>query len=151
MVDSGVLVEYLVAGSPYREAVERIIDAVLVRALELYVTPVTISETVYIASRIYELAGVGEPNKEALNFVEWLTARVKVAKITPEIATRAGEIKKSFKIALPDCYVLATAIELNAKALFLKPEKEMLEKIEELKKLPITFLVELDFGRKNSF
>lgn len=141
-VDAGVLIEYIVRGSPHREAIERMLEGALAKVVELYVTPITVSELIYVAFRIYELAGVEKPNEEALNLVEWLTARVKIAEITPDMAVEAGEIKKRFGISLSDCYVIAAAINLKAKALFLKPEKEMLSKIEELRKLPITFLTE---------
>ncbi|MEM2842213.1 MAG: PIN domain-containing protein, partial [Thermoproteota archaeon] len=142
-VDAGVLVEYVVRGSPHRVAVEKMLEGVLANVVELYVTPITVSEIIYVASRIYELAVVEKPNEEALNLVEWLTARVKIAEIAPDIAVEAGEIKKKLGISLSDCYVIAAAINLKAKALFLKPEKEMLNKIEELRKLPITFLTEI--------
>lgn len=143
VVDTGVLAEYIVRGSPHRGAIERMLEGVLAKVMELYITPITISELIYVVFRIYELAGVEKPNEEALNLVEWLTARIKMAEITPEMAVEAGEIKKKLGISLSDCYVIAAAIKLKAKALFLKPEKEMLNKIEELRKLPITFLTEI--------
>jgi len=143
VVDAGVLVEYIVRGSPYRGAVEKILDGTLAKVVELYITPITVSEIIYVASKIYELAGVEKPNEEALNLIEWLTVRVKITEITPDMTVKAGEIKKKLGISLSDCYVIAAAINLKAKALFLKPEKEMLNKIEELRKLPITFLTEI--------
>ncbi|MEM1556752.1 MAG: PIN domain-containing protein [Candidatus Bathyarchaeia archaeon] len=143
VVDAGVLVEYVVRGSPHRGAVEKILDGALAKVVELYITPITVSEIIYVASRIYELAGVEKPNEEALNLVEWLTVRVKMAEITPDMSIKAGEIKKKLGISLSDCYVIAAAINLKAKALFLKPEKGMLNKMEELRKLPIAFLTEI--------
>ncbi|MEM2739987.1 MAG: PIN domain-containing protein [Candidatus Bathyarchaeia archaeon] len=142
VVDTSVLVEYIVRGSPHRSAVEKLLDDALKKIVELYVTPITISELVYVASRLYELAGVEKPNEEALNFAEWLTAKVKVAEVTLDIAFEAGDLRKKLRIALSDCYVIATAIKLQMKALFLKPEEEMLDRIKELRELPIVFLVE---------
>ncbi|MEM2045897.1 MAG: PIN domain-containing protein [Candidatus Bathyarchaeia archaeon] len=80
----------------------------------------------------------------ALNFIEWFDARTKILSLTPAMAFKAGEIKKKFRISLSDCYVIAAAMELKAKALFLKPEKEMLNKIEELRNFPIEFLAEIN-------
>jgi hypothetical protein len=40
-----------------------------------------------------------------------------------KMAFRAGELRKAFRISLTDCYAIAAAEHLNAKALFLKPEK----------------------------
>ncbi|MEM1587095.1 MAG: PIN domain-containing protein [Candidatus Bathyarchaeia archaeon] len=142
VVDAGVLVEYVVRSSPHRGAVEKMLDGALANVVELYITPITVSEIIYVASRIYELAGVENPNEEALNLVEWLTVRVEIVKITPDMTVEAGEIKKKLGVSLSGCYVIAAAINLKAKALFLKPEKEMLSKMEELRKLPITFLTE---------
>ncbi|MBS7617483.1 PIN domain-containing protein [Candidatus Bathyarchaeota archaeon] len=142
VVDTGVLVEYIVRGSPHRSAVEKLLNDVLKKIIELYVTPITVSELIYVASRLYELAGVEKPNEEALNFVKWLTMRAKTVEVAPDIAVEVGELRKKLRIALSDCYVIATAIKLQAKALFLRPEKEMLDRIEELRELPIAFLTE---------
>lgn len=147
VVDTGVLAEYIVRGSPHRSTVERLLEGVLEKTVELYVTSITISELIYVASRLYELAGVEKPNEEALNLIEWLTARTKKAEITPDIELEAGELKKKLGIALSDCYVIATAINLQAEALFLKPEEEMLDRIKELKELPIAFLAEIAQGK----
>ncbi|MGC8912028.1 MAG: type II toxin-antitoxin system VapC family toxin [Nitrososphaeria archaeon] len=142
VVDTSVLVEYIIRDTVYRSVVEKLFNDTLKKTIELYVTPSTISELTYVASSIYKIASVEKPNEEALNFVEWLNTRVKHVEITWEMAVEAGELRKRFRIALTDCYVIAAAVKLQAKALFLKPEKEMLEKIEELKKLPIAFLAE---------
>ncbi len=142
VVDTSVLAEYIIRDAVYRSVVEKLFNDALKKTIELYVTPSTISELIYVSSRIYKIALVEDPNEEALNFVEWLNTRVKYAEITWEISIEAGELRKRFKIALTDCYVIAAALKLQAKALFLKPEREMLEKIEELRDLPIAFLAE---------
>ncbi|MEM4138981.1 MAG: type II toxin-antitoxin system VapC family toxin, partial [Sulfolobaceae archaeon] len=43
------------------------------------------------------------------------------------------EIKKKYGIALPDCYVIATADYLKDKALF-KKEKEIVQALDRIKK-----------------
>jgi len=42
VVDAGVLIEYIVKGSPYREAVKKMLDDVLAKVTELYLTPITV-------------------------------------------------------------------------------------------------------------
>ncbi|MEM2293980.1 MAG: hypothetical protein QXX41_11965 [Nitrososphaerota archaeon] len=68
------MIEYIVKGSPYRGAVKKMLDDVLAKVAELYLTPITVSEIIYVAARIYELAGIEKPNEEVLNFIEWLDA-----------------------------------------------------------------------------
>jgi hypothetical protein len=50
---------------------------------------------------------------------------------------RAGELRK----ILTDSYVIVSAEHLKMKALFLKPEKEMLKNIELIRRLPISFIL----------
>jgi len=102
-----------------------------------------LSETLYVASRIYEAAKMDKPNNEALNFIEWVKNRVKVVNVDESIALRAGEIKKQLHLALPDCYVIATAETINAKPLFRRIEEEMKPVLEELKRLGVEFLDEM--------
>jgi len=59
-----------------------------VEKIELYITPITISELTYIVSRIYELAGIEKLEDEALNFIKWLTMKVKTVEIMPDIAVK---------------------------------------------------------------
>jgi hypothetical protein len=66
---------------------------------------------------------------------------MKIVELNHEIAFRAGELKKILNIALTDCYVIATAEFFKSKALFLKPEKEMMKNIELIKKLPVSFIL----------
>ena len=56
------------------------------------------------------------------------------------ISMRAGELKKALHMALPDCYVIATAEKVDAIPLFKKIEKEMKPVSEILKKLRVKFL-----------
>ncbi|MEM2193722.1 MAG: hypothetical protein QXY40_06290 [Candidatus Methanomethylicia archaeon] len=39
-------------------------------------------------SRIYELAGIEKLEDEALNFIKWLTMKVKTVEIMPDIAVK---------------------------------------------------------------
>jgi len=106
-------------------------------------TPLTVAELLYTASKIYTAAGVEDANAEAFNFAKWALARARVVDADVSTSLRAGELRKQFRIALPDCYAIAAAEKLGAVALFLKPEREMLPKLDELRKLPLAFLAEL--------
>jgi len=143
VVDSSVILERIIRSSPYKAKVERLFSEARGR-VKLFVTLPTLSEVLYAASRIYELAGVEQPNEEAGTLVEWVKTRCRVAAPGENTAMRAGELKKVLKLALVDCYVIAAAEELGCKALFLKREREMLEREELLKRLPIEFLAERD-------
>ena len=143
VVDSSIILERIIRSSPYKAKVERLFSEARGR-VKLFVTLPTLSEVLYAASRIYELAGVEQPNEEAGTLVEWVKTRCRVAAPGENTAVRAGELKKVLKLALVDCYVIAAAEELGCKALFLKREREMLEREELLKRLPIEFLAERD-------
>jgi len=143
VLDTSVLVEYIVLRSPYRRLVTKLFEKASAKQLELYVNAVTLSETLYVASRIYQAAKIDKPNNEALNFIEWVKNRVEVIDVDEGIALRAGEIKKQLHLALPDCYVIATAEAINAKPLFRRIEEEMKPVLEELKRLGAEFLDEI--------
>jgi hypothetical protein len=77
--------------------------------VKLLVAIPTLSETLYIASRIYQLAGVKNANEEALNYISWLKTKITPVNIDEETAIVAGELKKQLGLALADCYVIAVA------------------------------------------
>jgi predicted nucleic acid-binding protein len=141
VVDTSILVAYIVENEPGRNKVIELFKKAFKNHVELYITYQTLSETIYIAYKIYSIAGEKEPNRRALEFAKWITNTMKIVELNPEIAFRAGELKKILNIALTDCYVIATAEYFKTKALFLKPEKEMLKNIELLRKLPISFIL----------
>ncbi|MEM1509183.1 MAG: PIN domain-containing protein [Thermofilaceae archaeon] len=140
VVDTSVIVERILSSSPFKERVEVLFDDARRGGVSLYVTLLTLSEVLYIASKIYALAGVEDPNREAVLLTLWLTSRARIVQPTEDTALRAGELKKTLGLALVDCYAIAAAEQLRCKALFLKPEKEMWRKKELIKQLPIEFL-----------
>ncbi len=144
VLDTSVLIEYIVLRSPYRPVVIELFKKALAKQLELYVNVVTLSETLYVASRIYQVAKVDEPNREALDFIEWIRSKTRVINVDEGIALRAGELKKQLHIALPDCYVIAVAKTIDATPLFKKPEEEMKPIINDLRKLGVKFLEEIN-------
>ena len=143
VLDTSVLVEYIVKKSPYRGIVEKLFQGSTIGKYELLINYLTLSETLYVVSRIYKAAGVSEPNEEALNYIMWLKKKTKIIGIDENIALKAGELKKKLRLSLPDCYVIATAMTLNAIPLFRKLEKEMLSIENMIRELGVTFLNEL--------
>lgn len=144
VLDTSVLVEYIVLRSPYRPVVVKLFDRASANELELYVNAITLSEVFYVASRIYEIAGVSDPNGEALDFIEWIKSRVQVVNVNYDIAVRAGELKKHLRIALPDCYVIASAEAVKAVPLFRRLEEEMKPVVNDLRRLGVRFLDEVE-------
>jgi len=138
-----VIAEYLDESSPY--GVERLFDALAAGAARAYVTPVTLSEVIYVAARIYSEAGVRDPNARAVELAEWLLALPGVAlePVGREAAVAAGELRKRFRMALPDLYVIAVGALRGAIPLFLKLEGEMKPYEGELRRLGVAFWEEL--------
>ncbi len=143
VIDTSVIVEYINARGLYRLKAARMFEKAATGSLKLYVSVVTLSEVLYVASRIYEVAGLERPNERALDLVDWIRGRAQVVEVNEDIALRAGEIKKKLGIALSDCYVIATAQTLDATPVFRKIEKEMESKIESLRALGVEFLDEI--------
>jgi len=135
-----VLIEYIVKSAPYRLKVVELLEGSASGEFELYLSPIILTETLYIASRVYEIAGEEKSNESALNYVTWIKKRCNVVDIDDFISMRAGELKKALHIALPDCYVIATAEKVNATPLFKRIEKEMKPTSDILKKLGVKFL-----------
>ncbi|MGC8932791.1 MAG: type II toxin-antitoxin system VapC family toxin [Candidatus Methanodesulfokora sp.] len=141
VVDTSVVIERIIKNSPHKLLAENLFNRALKREVELYVTLQTLSEVLYIASRIYSLSRVSDPNKEAESLILWLTSRTRPIAPTFEIALRAGELKKELGFSITDCYVIAAAEHIGGKALFLKLEDEMKERMERIKDLPVEFML----------
>jgi len=139
-LDTSVLIEYIVKSAPYRLKVVELLEKSATGEFELYLSPIILTEALYIASRVYEIAGEENPNESALNYVTWIKKRCNVIGIDDFISMRAGELKKALHIALPDCYVIATAEKVDAIPLFKKIEKKMKPVSEILKRLRVKFL-----------
>ena len=69
VVDSSIFIEYLIADSPCRDKIKKLFTKSREGSIELYVTTPSISETLYISSRLYRASGFEEPNSEALNYI----------------------------------------------------------------------------------
>ena len=143
VLDTSVTVDSIILKSMYRPKTIRLFDKALNGELELYVSPITLSETLYIASRIYEAARIENPNTEALDFIEWVKRRARVVGISEDTAIRAGELKKTLHIALSDCYVISTAEAVEATSLFKSIEREMKPVLSDIRRLGVKFMEEI--------
>ncbi len=145
VLDTSVLIEYVIASSPYRRLIDQWFSEALMGKKELYVSTVTLAETTYIASRIYRASGldIGKANSEAVKFTAFISTRTKTIQLDEETSLKAGELKKKLHIALPDCITIATALKIKGKPVFKKIEKEMKPVIQELRKLDTIFLEEI--------
>ncbi|RLG60897.1 PIN domain nuclease [Candidatus Geothermarchaeota archaeon] len=144
VLDTGVFIEYIVRRALYRSVVERLFTKAVVGRIKLYTTSVTLSETLYIASRIYEAASEEDPNRLAADYIKWIRERVSVIEVSNEIIFSAGELKKTLHLALPDCYVIASASAVDGIPLFRSIEREMKPVLNKLKTYGVKFLEELE-------
>lgn len=64
-LDTSVIAEYLDEESPYAARIEELIQRIFESKVRAYLPSTTVSETIYVAARIYEEAGVEDPNGEA--------------------------------------------------------------------------------------
>jgi len=96
-----------------------------------------------VAARIYQETGNENPQETASKLVEWIynSPPITIAADSLDLALEAGKTKLHYGLALTDCYVLGCSKTYSCPALFRKPETEMLEKMDSLKKeYPILFL-----------
>ncbi len=143
VLDTSVVLEYIIARSRFRSLVEKLFMEVKTGRVELYVSTITLSEVFYVASRIYRATGVPSPNEEAERFTLWVQSRANVVDLDTEIALVGAEYKKKLGIALPDCIVIATAWRVGGRAVFKRVEHEMKPFIDELKRMGVFFLEDI--------
>ncbi len=113
VLDTSVIIEYIIKNSPYKPLIDKLFEKAENNELKLYLTPITLSELLYVASRIYKAAGIKEANREALNSAYWVASITNIIHPSIEVALEAGELKKKLRLALPDCYVIAATYVLN--------------------------------------
>jgi len=135
-LDTSVIIEYIDELGDYHQFAKALFTVILKGKLKALIPHVILAETYYVASRIYEKLGLESPDLKAKKLVEWLY-RLPTTNIAGEDLTlviETGKIKLKYRLALTDCYVLATSKIYNCKAIFKKREKEMRNKIEELER-----------------
>ena len=143
VLDTSVLVEYL--GEEPTRGIDELFRRIGRGEFKAYLTHVTIAEVVYVAYRIYREAGASNPNEKALKYVDWLInlPGTEIIRLDAGIAKVAGELKKSFRLALSDVFVIASAVTLGYPAIFLKLESEMEPYREKLEDLGVIFWEEV--------
>lgn len=142
-IDTSVIIEYIDEEGECHEQAEAVFSAILAGKIEAIIPHSILVETYYVTARIYQKLGVRNPKATATKLIEWLyrLPTVTIADTSLNLALEVGKIKLRYKLAITDCYVLATSKIYNCTALFKKPEKEMLKNINQLKKnYKITFL-----------
>jgi hypothetical protein len=95
-----------------------------------------LAETYYVATKLYHKLQIENPQDVASKLIEWIY-RLPATIIPSEdanLAIEAGKAKLNYGLALTDCYVLAASKIYSCKALFKKPESEMIENIDNIKK-----------------
>ena len=135
-IDTSVIIEYIDTKGELHEQAKIIFSALLTSKLEAILPHPILAETYYVATRLYQRLKIENPQNVASKLIEWLY-RLPTTIIPSEdanLAIEAGKTKLNYGLALTDCYVLAASKICNCKAIFKKPEKEMLKNMEELKK-----------------
>lgn len=136
VLDTGIIIEYIDEEGEYHEQANMVFTAILTGKLKGILPHPTLVETYYVVARIYRKLNIEEPETIALKLIEWLykLPTITMADMNLNLALETGKIKLYYKLALTDCYILATSKIYNGIALFRKLEREMLENIDELKK-----------------
>lgn len=104
--------------------------------------PVTVTEVLYVSDRVYAAAGVPNPSEEAIRFASWIYRKFNVVGMDFDLLVEVAKLKKELRIALPDCFVLASAGKIGGAALFKKVGEEMRPVINELRKRKVLFAQE---------
>ncbi|MCE4613129.1 MAG: PIN domain-containing protein [Desulfurococcales archaeon] len=127
VLDTGVVVEYIDLKGALHEQAWIVMESVKAGRLEAVIPHPVLSETFYVAARIYSKLGARDPEERALKLIEWLyrLPTVSIVGETLDLALEAGRAKLKYGLALTDCYVLASSKLYNARALFRKREREM--------------------------
>ena len=136
VVDTSAIVEYIDLKGELHEQAQTVFSALLAGKLGSIIPHPIFAETHYVATRLYQKLQTENPQIVASKLIEWLY-RLPTTMIPTEdinLAIETGRAKLNYGLALTDCYVLAASKIYNCKALFKKPETEMLRNIDALKK-----------------
>lgn len=136
VMDTSVIIEYVDLKGEFHEQAQTVFSALLMGKLENILPHPILAETYYVAARLYHKLKMENPQLVASKLIEWLY-RLPATIIPSEntnLAVETGKAKLNHSLALTDCYVLAASKIYNCKALFKKPEREMVENMDTLKK-----------------
>lgn len=135
-LDTSVIIEYIDLKGELHTQAQTIFSALLTGKLENILPHPILAETCYVAAKLYQKLQVENPQLVASKLIEWLY-RLPTTIIPSDdtnLAIETAKVKLNHRLALTDCYVLATSKIHNCKALFKKPEKEMAKNIYILEK-----------------
>ena len=135
-MDTSVIIEYIDFKGEVHEQAQTVFSALLTGKIENVLPHPILAETYYVATKLYQKLQIENPQVVASKLIEWLY-RLPTTIIPTEninLATETGKAKLNYGLALTDCYVLAASKIHNCKALFKKPEREMLQNMDALKK-----------------
>jgi hypothetical protein len=135
-IDTSVIIEYIDLRGELHEQAQTVFSALSTGKLENILPHPILAETYYVATKLYQKLQIENPQVVASKLIEWLY-RLPTTIISTEdinLAIETGKAKLNYDLALTDCYVLAASKIYNCKALFKKPEREMLKSMDALKK-----------------
>jgi len=72
VLDTSVIIEYIDRGGEYHEQAKVVFDAILLGKLKAIIPHPILSETYYVATRVYETLRLEQARERAIKLVEWL-------------------------------------------------------------------------------
>jgi predicted nucleic acid-binding protein len=135
-MDASVIIEYIDLEGEFHEQAQTVFSVILTNRLESVLPHPILAETYYVAIELYHKFQIENPQDVASKLIEWIY-RLPATVVPSEdanLAMEAGKAKLNYGLALTDCYVLAASKIYSCKALFKKPEREMIENIDNIKK-----------------
>jgi predicted nucleic acid-binding protein len=136
VIDTSVIIEYIDRKGELHEQAKQIISTLLTNKLEGVVPHPTLAETYYVTTRLYRALGLENPQINAIKLIEWLyrLPTILIPNLDLSLAIEVGKAKLSYRLALTDCYILATSKLFNCTALFKKREREMVDQLDDMQK-----------------
>ena len=136
VIDTSVIIEYIDRKGELHEQAKHIISTLLTNKLEGIIPHPTLAETYYVATRLYRALGLESPQTIAKKLIEWLyrLPTIIIPNHDLSLAIEVGKAKLVYRLALTDCYILATSTLFNCKALFKRREREMVDRLDDLQK-----------------
>lgn len=134
VIDSSVLLEMAYA----TESGKALATSLLSNSIKAWTTKLALTETFYIICRNL---GEAAAEKKTLNLINSMLVQIYESE---SLYLAAGKIKCNRSVSIADSYIIACALELNAKPVFARKEKEIIAEIEKKKfETPVLFLEDL--------
>jgi len=134
-IDTGVWIEYINTRGTLHLQAKAVVDSVNQGETTAILTPLTLTEIIYIAERVYqEVYTQAESEIFARKLYDFIYYHpyVEIKPLDYELCLNAGIIKTRYNIAFSDCFLLALSEHDNASVLFKNVENEMKQNIHEL-------------------